>query len=88
MPNLTLTDGREITIDLSVVTIREYRALFDKKQKQEDEDATLAKAVGLTVDELLDISQPDYRRLAEAFFKAAREPLSDPNSASESISES
>ena len=88
MPNITLADGREITIDLSVITIREYRALFDKKQKQEDEDATLAKVVGLTVDELLDLSQPDYRRVTEAFFKAAREPLSDPNSVSESTSES
>jgi len=88
MPNLTLNDGREITIDMSVITIREYRELFKKGQKQEDEDATLARASGLTVDELLDLSQPDFRRLAEAFFKAAREPLADPNSVSESTSES
>jgi hypothetical protein len=87
MPNLTLTDGREITIDLSVITVREYRALFDKKQKQEDEDATLAKACGLTAEDILDMSQPDFRRLAAAFFKTAREPLADPNSVSESTTE-
>lgn len=76
-----------VDIDLSRITIREYRSLFDKDQKQEDEDAVLAKACGLTVDELLGLSQPEYRRLVQEFFAKAREPLSDPNSPSGSTSQ-
>jgi hypothetical protein len=68
-----------ITVDLSRITIREYRALFDKEQPQEAEDATIAKVCGLTVEELLELPQPDYRRLVKRFFDAARAPLSDPN---------
>lgn len=74
-----MVDLDSIKIDLNVVTIREYRALFDKAQPQDEEDAIIAKACGITVDELLDLSQPDYRRLVKRFFDAAREPLADPN---------
>jgi hypothetical protein len=74
-----MVDVNDIKIDLSVVSIREYRALFDKDQPQDAEDATIAKACGITVDELLDLPQPDYRRLCKRFFDAAREPLADPN---------
>lgn len=66
-------------IDLSRITIREYRALFVKEQPQAEEDATVAKAAGITVDELLELPQPEYRRLIKAFFDKAREPLADPN---------
>lgn len=79
MADLTLADGRVITVDLHRVSVREYRALFADDQPQAEEDATLAKAAGLTVDELLNLGQPDYRRLAALFFKLAREPLADPN---------
>lgn len=79
MADLTLAGGRVITVDLNRVSIREYRALFVKDQPQAEEDATLAKAAGLTVDELLELGQSDYRKLAALFFKLAREPLADPN---------
>jgi hypothetical protein len=74
-----MVDLDSIKVDLSTVSIREYRALFDKDQPQAAEDATIAKACGITVDELLELSQPDYRRLVKRFFDAAREPLADPN---------
>lgn len=66
-------------IDLSRVTIREWRGLFKPEQPQEDEDAIVAKIAGITVDELLDLSQPEYRRMLKDIFEAAREPLADPN---------
>ena len=69
----------EFDIDLTRITIREYRSLFDKEQPQDQEDAVIAKAAGITVEQLLELSQPDYRRLLTKFFKGASEPLSDPN---------
>lgn len=77
--SLTLKDGRTLTLDLARITQREYRALFNKDQAQADEDATLAKVAGIGPDELLDLPQPEYRRLVALFFKLAREPLADPS---------
>lgn len=77
--DLVLADGRPVTLDLGKISIREYRALFDKTQTRDDEDATMAKVAGMTVDELLDLPQPDYRRLTTAFMKKAAAPLADPN---------
>lgn len=78
MPELTLHDGRTITLDMNRITIREYRALFDNKQDLDAENATLAKAFGIGADEFLDLSQPDFKRAAALFFETARAPLDDP----------
>jgi hypothetical protein len=86
MANVTLSDGRTVEIDLNRVSMREFRALLDKDQKMEDGDATLAKAVGMTPEEVLSLGHTDYRQLVAAFFKAAREPLADPNLPSSSTS--
>lgn len=64
MQTVKLSNGREITVDIGRISVREYRALFNPEQKQDDEDSTLAKVAGLAVDELLDLSQPDYRRIS------------------------
>lgn len=75
---IRLIDGGEVTVNIALVSTREYRALFDKSQEQADEDRTIAKAAGLTVDQLIDLPQPDYRRVTAAFLELARSPLDDP----------
>lgn len=77
--DITLPGGREITFDLSRISEREYRTLFDRGQSIEDEDALIAKVTGLAVEELLDLSKADFKRIWAAFFKKVREPLSDPS---------
>ena len=72
-----LADGREVTPDLSLITIREYRAIFNPKQPQADEDATLAKVFGISVDELNDQNVPTFKRLFAAFLEAAKQPVED-----------
>jgi hypothetical protein len=69
-------------IDLERITIKEYRSLFDKGQADDTGDAIVAKAAAITIEELQALSQPAYRRLIKAFFKAAQEPLADENLAS------
>jgi len=81
-----LSDGRELSADMMQITQREYRSLFDKDQKPEEEDAIIGKAFGLTADEVADLPQPDYRLLGREFFRAAKGPLDDPNSQSASTS--
>ena len=80
MQTVKLSNGREITVDIGRISVREYRALFNPEQKQDDEDSTLAKVAGLAVDELLDLAQPDYRRIITAMLADAKQPLdADPS---------
>lgn len=78
-PDVILHDGREVIIDLYQITIAEYRSLFDPKQPDIEGDAILAKCCGMTVEEVANLPQPDYRALSKIFFQKAREPLADPN---------
>jgi formate-dependent phosphoribosylglycinamide formyltransferase (GAR transformylase) len=74
-----LIGGKEMTPDLHRVTIKEWRSIFEKDQPQEQEDAIIAKIAGISVDELLELSQPDYKLLVRAIFNQAKEPLADPS---------
>jgi hypothetical protein len=86
MADLTLEDGREITIDLTKINLREYRALFDAGQKPEEEDRLLSRVCGLTLEEYQTLPYPEWRKLTQKFFERARNPLADPNSVSASTS--
>ena len=75
---------RKFEVDLSRISIKEYRLLFDTAHTPEQDDELYARCLGLTIDELQALPLPDYRRAIAEFFIKAREPLSDPNSASAS----
>ncbi len=79
MADITLADGREITFDLGQLTVKEYRALFDPKQSQADEDATLAKVTGLGIEGVVDLPLQEWKRIYRAFLTACAQPLADPN---------
>ena len=66
-------------IDLNRITIKEFRSLLDEKQTAEEGDVILAKACGVTVDEIQAMPYTEYRRLVKSFYEKAREPLADPN---------
>ena len=78
MADITLSDGREITFDFTKLTLKEYRALFDKAQAVDDEDTIVARVCGIEIDEYQSLSYADWKRLLQAFFKRSREPV-DPN---------
>lgn len=84
MATIKLHSGRELTLDMHAISMREFRALLDPAQPAEDGDAIMAKVCGLTAQEVTDLPQPDWRALASGVLKAAREPLADPNSQSAS----
>lgn len=79
MADITLSTGREIAFDLSQMSLREYRSLFNSKQAQSVEDEIISRVSGLTVDEYTALSFPDYKRIIQALLKKAREPLADPS---------
>jgi len=71
--------GVDITFDLEKITITEYRKFATGALLSADDDEILARVCGQPVEWVGALSQPNYRRLTAAFFKAAREPLNDPN---------
>ncbi len=74
-----MAPGPKWTIDLEKVSIREFRNFAKGTMLAEEDDAILAKATGMTVEEIGNLPQPVYRRLLRDFFQAAQEPLADPN---------
>ena len=72
-------DVKEIQFDLSKLTVKEYRLLFDKTTGRDYEEELICKVTGLELDDLANLSLLDYKRVFQGFIKAARDPLSDPN---------
>lgn len=75
--DLVLSDGREIFLDMTKITLREFRELFKPSQDKTEEDKTLARVAGLTVEELQALPVPDWRSLAARFFEKAQEPAKE-----------
>lgn len=82
----------KVKVDLNLISIKEYRRLFDDDVTLQEEDAIVSKACGMTVEDFIELPQPVYRRAVFDFFRQAREPLAEsdevdrPNSAGESTS--
>lgn len=79
MADVTLSDGKEITFDLSKMTIKEYRSILDPQEETDKSDGTLARVAGMELEDVQNLPYPDYRRIANAFFKKCQEPLQLPN---------
>lgn len=90
---IALDDGRKLKLDLHKVTILEFRFAVDEKSDQDKSDAIVAKTLDMAVKDLQALSQPDYRRVVAAFWRAATQPLEEKgetaakNSPSESTSD-
>jgi len=85
---IKLSDGTEFEIDLYKLTVSEVRTLLDNKKKEDDGDAILAKAVGMTAKQIASLPFPDYRKITRAFWQAIRNPLADEETEKNSLSES
>lgn len=84
-----LADGRTVTFDLNALTWAEVRELSyppkfegeDAKSQYEEWYASyIAKATGLSTEEVLALGFVDFRRLDDRFASLVRDPLgNDPN---------
>lgn len=88
MGAVTLSTQEQIVIDVSELTLKEWRDFMSPNGPASRDDEIVSKCTGIPVKRLTggDILYNDYRRLVTAIVKAAREPLADPNSASASTS--
>ena len=68
--------GKEMPeIDLRNISVKEWRAMFDAKQTENEGDATVAKVCGLSIEEVRDLPLYDYRELFKAIIEKSRQPL-------------
>ena len=79
MVTVTLSDGRVLEVDLTKISIKEYRRLFAESTTPDEEDVLLAPCFGVTLEEWQALPYPDYKAATKAFFERARNPLADPN---------
>lgn len=87
MTDVTLSDGTEITIDLSKITLKDWVGILSPKESDIRTDKVLAKACQMEYKEFEKISFQDYKVILKAFFRKCNEPLKDPNSQSASTSD-
>lgn len=89
---MKLSDGREVSIDLNVVTRKDIKLMYADDTPEEVSDEVFGRIVGLTLDEVQELGFLDQKRIARAIFKGITAPLEDegevPNSVSASTSDS
>lgn len=86
MADAVLTNGKEITVDLTAFTVEEYRGIFSRAESAKKSDQTLAKAAGITFEELSKLDYLSYKLILQAVIEKCTKPLNDPNSPSLSTS--
>ena len=79
MSEVTLKDGKVIQVDVSNMTVAEWRGFVSPNGTVADENAIITKCTGLTADEIEKMNYQDFRRLVKAIVVNAREPLNDPS---------
>lgn len=78
-----LSDGFEVFVDLNKVTQKEYVESKKRNQSDEDEMATVAKATGMSIERLSELTREDYQKVFWGYVVAANK-FTNPLSASES----
>ena len=71
--DLTLSDGKEITFDFNAISIREWRALYDVKQSEEDEYRIIGKMIGYDAEIVAEFRFQDWVQIIKSMRTKARE---------------
>ena len=62
-------------IDLTKMSHREWRSLFDPRQSAKDGDEIIAAVTGMTVEQIGDLNFYDFKALFKAVTDKAAQPL-------------
>ena len=74
MPDLTLHDGREITIDPYAITHKEFTRIVERTTTNEEDDIIIARACGMTAEDVAEMSEKEWRRVTKAVFAKVTTP--------------
>lgn len=79
MGEITLSNGKTVTIDTSEATWGEWRGFFRGQLTEEEDDVFIAKMSGLPADEIDKMKRDDVRKIISAIVEVGQKPLADPN---------
>ena len=74
-----LSNGDEITFDLSKVTVEEWEKVKNPAFSQKAEFETIGRITGLDPDSFKKMPMSEYKALFKALLLKIANPLSDPN---------
>jgi hypothetical protein len=75
---VTLYSGKEVTLDIMKITMREWKDVTSLGKTADEEAAIIEKVTGIKADDLTNMLQPDYRLIVDAFIRAGTQPLTNP----------
>lgn len=75
MPKYPVSGLEMPEINLRNISVKEWRAMFDANQPENEGDATMAKATGLTIEAIQELPLYDYRALFQAIVDKSRKPV-------------
>jgi len=79
-----LSDGRSITVDISTMTVKEWRGFWKLTTPDTESDAVISRLTGIPAKEIPSLLNDDLRRITTEIVKLSNRPLNDPNSLSAS----
>ena len=82
---VVLSDKREIEVDVSTMTLKEWRNIWSPSTSDEESDKVVARLANMKSKDLESMLRDDYRRIISKIFELSNRPLDDPNSPSASI---
>ena len=74
-----LSDGKEVQVDVSKLTQKEFRGFFDPRVNDEESDKVIARLCNEKLEYIQNLLRDDYRRVMDAIISLANRPLDDPN---------
>lgn len=79
MGEITLKSGKVVKIDVSDMTVAEWRKFAGPTGTVADENAVVAKCTGLSITEIESLNyRNEFKPIIHAIVKSAQEPLADP----------
>ncbi len=76
---ITLSDGRIITVDVTHLKASDWRVLKNPIFSDGEDYPIVSKHTGLSVEEYAELDLQDQRRIVHAIGKLSSTPLSDPS---------
>lgn len=76
--DITLYSGKVVHIDLMQITEKEWRKIFDKDTKDDEEIAVICKVTNLKPGEYTSLKLPEIKQLTEALLKLGLQPAANP----------
>lgn len=79
MADITLKSGKVVKIDVTTVTVKEWREFSEPGSSAEKQNTFITACTGLSASEIDNLPYIELKRILKEIIIAVQNPLSDPN---------